>query len=761
VNTAQKIKRRVPAGVAHNAHYHTLYNHCFVMAAEDAGSCNRSNNGDAKKSCNDGGGGTWPVFLFHFALPMALLFIVSNFDDIYSNLVSLPYHSTVHRDREFTDSATKSSRESVPSDSQDLESQMPQLTQKQKERFYSQQQTQSTKTTTSAKQSSTSSTSTPSRRHQNTAKDPLYIQMESNILALRNKYKQAANTPTEHLAAIQLADFLKYRDTVIHDGGTYQMEAIDVYSRALFLLEEKWRDMIANGEDTRKPMNAQSLNLEQEEMNNYYYSGLNREIFLDYGAKSIEGTLCAVYCNLGKTFFMSNLFERAVQSYDQCLSYDHDYFDALNSRGQSYIILGKYKEAATDFHRVLQMDSSLIFVDAVTGLARCLSADDTVIDGGWNFLINLLELNIPHQEESLQKTLALNDNDAAGTIKHYANILKRMHHAMFQYHDIKTKNASEAWKHLSKGNEYKMTTVAPFDEAFEIEKVSKVKQVFTKDFFPSDIGSESETPIFIIGFVRSGSTLLERILDSHPLIVGTGEDSVFNGRLDAIRRDIIQSSMAGQDALRDTVKKLADDVVSDMRTRWEIIDANTHSEEDSQEDGDEEKEVVPTRFVDKMLTNYMNVGFIHILFPKALILHVAREPMDSIFSAFKHDFPPGGLDYTSEFVGLARLYHGYRDVMEHWEKVLPGRVTHIRYEDMVTDLPGIAPKIIEKVGVPWDPTVLDYHKKKHAVNTLSTTQVRKGVYSHHFKGWKRYEEFLAPLLERVGNRVEFNLTTSL
>ena len=99
--------------------------------------------------------------------------------------------------------------------------------------------------------------------------------------------------------------------------------------------------------------------------------------------------------------------------------------------------------------------------------------------------------------------------------------------------------------------------------------------------------------------------------------------------------------------------------------------------------------------------------------------------------------------------------------MEHWEKVLPGRVTHIRYEDMVTDLPGIAPKIIEKVGVPWDETVLDYHKKKHAVNTLSTTQVRKGVYSHHFKGWKRYEEFLAPLLERVGNRVEFNLSTSL
>ena len=80
---------------------------------------------------------------------------------------------------------------------------------------------------------------------------------------------------------------------------------------------------------------------------------------------------------------------------------------------------------------------------------------------------------------------------------------------------------------------------------------------------------------------------------------------------------------------------------------------------------------------------------------------------------------------------------------------------------MVTDLPSVAPRIIEAAGVPWDPTVLDFHKKKHAVNTLSTTQVRKGLYSHHFGGWKRYEEFLGPLLELVGNEVNYDLKTTL
>jgi hypothetical protein len=149
------------------------------------------------------------------------------------------------------------------------------------------------------------------------------------------------------------------------------------------------------------------------------------------------------------------------------------------------------------------------------------------------------------------------------------------------------------------------------------------------------------------------------------------------------------------------------------------------------------------------------------LFPNALILHVAREPMDTVFSAFKHEFPPGGLDYTSEFSSLAQMYHSYRDVMEHWDKVLPGRVTHVRYEDMVHDMPRVAKAIINATGLDWDEDVLLFHKKKHAVNTLSTTQVRKGVYTHSLQAWRRYEEPLQPLVKLVGDRVRWDLTTTL
>ena len=135
--------------------------------------------------------------------------------------------------------------------------------------------------------------------------------------------------------------------------------------------------------------------------------------------------------------------------------------------------------------------------------------------------------------------------------------------------------------------------------------------------------------------------------------------------------------------------------------------------------------------------------------------------MDTIFSAYKHEFPPGPLAYTSHFPSLAEFYHGYRDLMEHWDRELPGRVTHIRYEDLVNDMPGVAKKVIEATGLEWHDDVLQFHKKKQAVNTLSTTQVRKGIYKDGIQAWRRYEKFLTPLVKLVGERTKYDLRTTL
>ena len=559
---------------------------------------------------------------------------------------------------------------------------------------------------------------------------------------------------TEHMAdpgnvhkALNLAESLRQRDLSIHDGGSAQAEAIQLFEDAVDLILEQRRELIRSGRPTKS--DGQSL---------------NQELFLDTNSKSTDGLLVATYCSLAKMYFMANMFERAVKAYDAALDLSSGYYlDALVYRASTLIILGRYDEAARNYARALELDTNRLFVDVYTGLSKVLVAKEEVVGGGWKTLVDVIETELPQKESQLAGLSSLgNQQQAANTKSVLVDAIKRMHLAMFSYHDTKTKDAEKAWEHLSSAYRHKMSLLPPWNGQQEANRVAMVKQIFQPGFWPEHVGSDSQTPIFVIGFVRSGSTLLERILDAHSQIVGTGEDSMFNGQLDTIRNKIVQASTSGNPmVIQRTVQALADKVVDDMTARFWSIENATATAADKISSNERIQKADPKRFVDKMLTNYMNVGFIHMLFPQALILHVSREPMDCVFSAFKHDFPPGTLDYTSDFPSLAQLYLGYREMMDHWDRALPGRVTHVRYEDMVEDLPAVARALIDATGLPWEEDVLDFHKKKQAVNTLSTSQVRKGMYKDHFKAWKKYEKELQPLVELLGDNVEHVARTTI
>ena len=569
--------------------------------------------------------------------------------------------------------------------------------------------------------------------------------------------------PEDVYLALDLAESLRQRDLTIHDGGSAQMEAMETYGAVIDLLLERRGGMIAEGRPTSLPGGGGGAGAaaSSSSSSSVMPAGLSSELFLPVRDRSTDGLLCAAYCGLAKVLFMASMFEKAVRAYDDALALDPAYLDALTHRSSTLIILGRYQQAAAGYRRVLELDVERIFVDAFTGMAKILVANEGAVEGGWTALVDVVEAELPSRQatfDDLEASAGTMGGQVANALPALADALKRMNLAMFSYHDSKTKDAEAAWEHLTNAFRAKMAVLPPFAAELERNRVKMVKQVFQRGFWPPDVGSESRVPIFIIGFVRSGSTLLERVLDAHSSIVGTGEDSVFNGRLETIRDRVVSASVSGDgEAIRSTVLELARGVVRDTRIRWETIEA---SDENELEAGGL-KVARPERFVDKMLNNYMNVGFIHLLFPDALILHVAREPMDCVFSAYKHDFPPGTLDYTSEFESLAQLYHGYRDVMEHWDRVLPGRVTHVRYEDLVEDLPGVARSIIAATGLPWEEGVLEFHKKKQAVNTHSTTQVRKGMYKDHFKSWMRYEGQLQPLIDMLGTRVDHVFQTTI
>lgn len=597
-----------------------------------------------------------------------------------------------------------------------------------------------------APSSSSSASSSAGRRHaseikktdgttvnkRGAAQDPTRIMFQKKIAQLRQEYEK---DPTDLIIAIQFADTMRFYGLQYHDGGTYDMETLEIYDKILELAVAERQALIDSGEPTNKSSGAANT--------------VPEEVTLDYEEKSPDGLLCAVYTAQGKVYYMANMFEKAFDSYSHCLDLEPYYLDALNSRGSTGLVLGRYEQAATDFLGVIKRDRVRLFNDAFTGMERILEAQEGVVPGGWGTIVTILDQLIPQLESKLKPESTVHEK------KYLAGALNRFYHVMFTYHDVKTKNRPKGWRALTESFKHKMSILPPWVNGSEAMKTQQSKQVFTKSFWPSDVGGDTRVPIFIIGFVRSGSTLLERVLDAHPMIVGTGENSVFNGNLEDIRNRIVASTMGGDPgSLSVLTEDIAEEVVDEMRKRWQVLDANTEKSL-----GEHTKD--PKRFVDKMLTNYNNVGLIHMIYPNALILHVAREPMDTIFSAYKHEFPPGTLDYTSDFHGLTELYHAYRDIIEHWDTVLPGRVTHIRYEDMVHDMPGMARAIIDATGLAWDDSVLDFHKKKHAVNTLSSTQVRKGVYKDSLKAWKRYETELQPLVDLIGGRVKYDLKTSL
>jgi len=230
-------------------------------------------------------------------------------------------------------------------------------------------------------------------------------------------------------------------------------------------------------------------------------------------------------------------------------------------------------------------------------------------------------------------------------------------------------------------------------------------------------GSGSAAPIFIVGMPRSGSTLIEQILASHPQVQGLGETG---GLPDLVAHGYPQTAAA--------MKALAARYLDEMRARgW---------------DG-------RSRFVDKTLENYLHVGLIALLFPKAAVLHAVREPMDVCFACYRQLFASGN-ETLYDLSDIAAEYRRYRELMSHWAAVLPGGVIDVAYEALVADPAGEARSLLAAAGLPWDPAVLRFHEREGAVRTASASQVRRPIYGSSVARWRRHAERLQPLADALG-----------
>lgn len=246
----------------------------------------------------------------------------------------------------------------------------------------------------------------------------------------------------------------------------------------------------------------------------------------------------------------------------------------------------------------------------------------------------------------------------------------------------------------------------------------------TADYFGAT-GHASESPVLIVGMPRTGSTLLEQILSNHPQIGGIGESSL-------LRDAAVKSGFHTNDgrALVEAIHRMSPRRATALAQ--EYLDQSQQQEPDA------------IRIVDKRLHNYELLGIFGKLFPRARVIGALRDPMDNCMSCYLQPLNKFH-SYTQDLTSLGQYYTEFRRLLDHWKKVIPNPILDVSYEALVADTEGEARKIIDFLGLEWDPACLNFQSNTHRARTLSSWQVRQPIYQSSVKRWKRYEKFLDPL----------------
>ena len=296
---------------------------------------------------------------------------------------------------------------------------------------------------------------------------------------------------------------------------------------------------------------------------------------------------------------------------------------------------------------------------------------------------------------------------------------------------------AEAWVHYTRGNALQREASRYRPEILETNTAEQ-KRVCTAAFFAARAGwgDPAPDPIFIVGLPRSGSTLIEQILASHPEVEGTQE-------LPDIQRFVLE--LQGRDPDLDHPRypaALADLTEDDCRVLGERYLAGTRVH----------RKQGRRLFIDKMPNNFRHIGLIHLILPNATIIDARRGALACCVSNLKQLFAQGQ-EFTYSDQDIARYYRTYLELMRHWQSTLPGKVLRVCNEDVIADLEGEVRRILAHCRLDFDPACLAFHQTRRAVRTPSSEQVRQPISSEGVDQWRNFEPWLGPLKDALGNAV--------
>jgi tetratricopeptide (TPR) repeat protein len=397
-----------------------------------------------------------------------------------------------------------------------------------------------------------------------------------------------------------------------------------------------------------------------------------------------------------------NLLEQAQDAYKQALQLNPQCIPALRGMGQLLMQLGH--------------------VDEATALYEDLSRIAPI--QGWSQLIHAREL--PDDESILDRMeSAARRPSMEGAVQ--SNLLFTLASAW-----EKKGQYQKAWSLATEANEATRQHLKYRPEAHRI-RIEREMARFSKAFMESrkTWGIDSDVPVFVLGMPRSGTTLVEQILGSHSQIFGAGELSLVP--------ELIQKLDSWESK------------IGSRREYPECIDEMTQSE--SQKFAQKHLEELQaysktaSRIVDKLPHNFEHIGLIKLIFPKAKILHLKREPRDVALSNYFVDYGAkfGGMGFAYDLSWIGEQLVDHQRLMQHWHQVFPGQILEVDYDELVEDVQGWAERIISYLDLPWEDGVLSFQELDRAVKTASVWQVRQPVYKTSKAKWKRYEAELQPL----------------
>jgi len=294
----------------------------------------------------------------------------------------------------------------------------------------------------------------------------------------------------------------------------------------------------------------------------------------------------------------------------------------------------------------------------------------------------------------------------------------------------------ESFRFYERGNALRRTETSYNAEALE-RTVGIRETLFTREFVAArrHMGCPRPDPIFIVGMPRAGSTLLEQILASHSQVDGTLE-------LPEIPRLVKQFRPRRPEEPDRYAAVLADLSPRELRQLGEIYLEETRVYRQS-----------APFFVDKMPANFQEVGFIQLILPNAKIIDARRDAMACCFSNFKQLFG-NGQEFSYGLRDVGHYYRNYVRLMDHWDRVLPGKVLRVRHADTVMDFEATVRRILDYCGLPFEQSCLEFYKTQRSVRTVSSEQVRRPINREGLELWRNYDPWLAPLKEALGPLAE-------